>query len=94
MVYEWDHSKARSNYRKHGVRFDEAVTVFEDPLAAIFADEDHSGAESREIIVGYSIRRRLVMVSFTERLNGQLRIVSARLATRRETQAHENHSRN
>jgi uncharacterized DUF497 family protein len=92
LVYEWDHSKAGANYRKHGVRFDEAVTVFNDPLAAVFADEDHSVSEAREVIVGYSLRRRLLIVSFTERENQRVRVISARLATRRETQAHENHS--
>ncbi len=94
MIYEWDHSKARANYRKHGVRFDEAVTVFDDPLAAIFEDGDHSNVESREIVVGHSIRQRLVMVSFTERGDGRIRIISARSATKREARAHENYTGN
>ena len=61
---EWDRNKANSNFEKHGVSFDEARTVFDDPLARIFSDEDHSESERREIIVGHSIFRRLLLVSF------------------------------
>ncbi|MBK8870753.1 MAG: BrnT family toxin [Elusimicrobia bacterium] len=56
--------KAESNVRKHGVTFDEASTVFKDPLAVIFDDEDHSDRENREIIIGHSLTGRLVIVSF------------------------------
>jgi hypothetical protein len=52
LVFEWDAQKAKWNYRKHGITFDEATTVFDDAVAAIFPDEDHSSAEEREIIVG------------------------------------------
>ena len=62
--FEWDRNKANSNFEKHGVSFDEARTVFDDPLARIFSDEDHSESERREIIVGHSIFRRLLLVSF------------------------------
>ncbi len=65
-MFEWDHRKAKSNVRKHGVSFDEAVAVFNDPLAAIFTDDVHSGNEIREIIVGYSITGRLLLVSFIQ----------------------------
>jgi len=53
-VFAWDSRKARSNYRKHKVPFTEAITVFNDPLAQIFADPDHSEEESRGIIIGHS----------------------------------------
>ena len=63
--------------------------LFDDPLARIFSDEDHSNGEQREIIVGHSILDRLLLVSFTERESGQLRIVSARKATRKERKDYE-----
>ena len=62
--FEWDKRKAISNEKKHGVSFDEASTVFRDPLAFIFDDENHSEDELREIIIGHSIDGRLVVVSF------------------------------
>jgi uncharacterized DUF497 family protein len=89
LVFEWDLRKAKANHRKHGVTFDEACTVFDDPLAKIFPDEDHSNGEEREIIVGHSLLERLVLVSFTERETGRVRIVSARNATPRERKDYE-----
>ena len=86
--FEWDDAKARSNQQKHGVSFPEAATVFADPLAAIFPDPDHSDGEVREIIVGYSDRNRLLVVSFTER-GENIRIISARAATPTERKKHE-----
>jgi uncharacterized DUF497 family protein len=91
LVFEWDAKKARTNRRKHGVSFDEACTVFDDPLAAIFTDEDHSAGEPREIIIGYSILRRLALVCFTERPGNRIRIFSARPATPREKENHEDY---
>jgi uncharacterized protein len=67
MRFDWDPIKASSNLRKHGVNFEEAETAFGDPFAGLFPDEDHSIDEKREIIVGYSERRRLLVISFTER---------------------------
>ena len=67
LVFEWDSHKAKNNLRKHGVSFDEVCTVFDDSLAVIFPDEGHSNGEEREIIVGYSILNRLLLVSFAER---------------------------
>jgi uncharacterized protein len=67
LGFEWDSRKAKINQRKHRVSFEEACTVFEDVGAIIFPDEDHSDGEEREIIVGYSILDRLLLVSFTER---------------------------
>jgi hypothetical protein len=88
MRHEWDASKATTNLKKHGVSFEEAKTVFENPLAVIFDDESHSINEHREIIIGYSQQDRLLLVSFTERSKA-IRIISARLATRREREDYE-----
>ena len=87
--FEWDDVKAKSNWIKHGVSFDEASSVFDDLLAKIFDDEFHSGEERREIIVGHSIKRRLLLVCFVERPNERIRIISARLPTPQERQAYE-----
>jgi uncharacterized DUF497 family protein len=88
LEFEWDRDKALSNHKKHGVSFQEAATVFGDPLAVIFDDELHSIEEEREIIVGHSARHRLLLVSFTERA-GVIRIISARVATKRERKDYE-----
>ena len=88
MQFEWDREKAKKNYRKHKVSFDEAMTVFYDPLSATFDDPDHSVGEQRLITVGYSPRGRLLVVSHTERIKG-IRIISARLATTQERKRHE-----
>lgn len=90
-VFEWDARKAGTNFRKHKVAFEEASTVFSDPLAAIFVDEEHSMSEPREIIVGHSILGRLIVVCFTERSKDRIRIFSARLATRHEQNDYEEH---
>ncbi|MFQ5341125.1 MAG: BrnT family toxin [Anaerolineae bacterium] len=88
--FEWDINKATANIAKHGVSFEEAATVFRDPLASIFDDEDHSHEELREIIIGHSDGHRLLLVWFTER-DDAIRIVSARKATRRERRDYEKH---
>jgi uncharacterized DUF497 family protein len=67
MLFDWDPAKAKSNEAKHNVSFTEAASVFDDSLAALFDDEDHSVEELREIIVGHSEKERLLVVSFTER---------------------------
>lgn len=87
--FEWSPRKAAANFRKHGVSFDEASTVFDDLLAAIFDDEEHSLDEAREIIIGRSISDRIVLVCFTERTSDVIRIISARLATRKERKDYE-----
>lgn len=89
MKFQWDASKAASNLRKHGVNFDEAVTVFKDPLALIFDDEKHSEDEHREIIIGYSTLSRLLLVCFLERQEDIVRIFSARRATTHERKDYE-----
>ncbi len=89
MQFEWDAVKAATNLKKHGVSFDEAVTVFSDSLACIFDDEWHSIGENREIIIGYSVQRRILMIIFTERSHDVVRIISARTATSTEVKKHE-----
>jgi uncharacterized DUF497 family protein len=88
LRFEWDPEKAAANLAKHGVSFEEALTVFSDPLARIFDDEDHSREEEREIIVGHSTKQRLLLVCFTARETA-IRLFSARRATKRERQDYE-----
>ena len=87
--FEWDEQKARLNLVKHVVSFDEATTVFDDPLARIFDDELHSTDERREVIIGHSINSRLFLVCFTERPDERIRIISARLHTPKVRKAYE-----
>jgi len=88
MQFEWDPEKAEANRRKHRVSFEEAVTVFYDPLSATFTDEDHSIGEQRLITVGFSSKGHLLVVSHTER-GEVLRIISARRAAPYERKKHE-----
>lgn len=88
MEFEWDRSKAKRNLQKHRISFDEAVTVFFDPLAATVDDVDHSVSERRYLTIGYSARGRLLVVAHTDR-GTAVRIVSARLATAGERKRHE-----
>lgn len=93
LRFEWDSRKAAANRRKHRVGFDEASTVFDDGLARIFDDVEHSTDELREIIIGNSILERLLVVSFTEVAVEDIRIISARLATRKEREDYEENVR-
>lgn len=88
MQFEWDPEKAKRNYAKSNVTFEEAATVFYDPLSATFDDPDHSVGEQRLITVGLSVSGRLLVVSHTER-GETLRIISARPATSQERKNHE-----
>lgn len=88
MQFEWDPEKTKRNYRKHKVSFEEAVTVFYDPLSATFDDPDHSVGEHRLITIGFSSRGRLLVVSHAERGKAS-RIISARHATAHERKKHE-----
>ena len=88
MRYHWDDKKAAGNLSKHGVSFQEAVTVFDDPLFVIFADPDHSLREKRFIMMGESNRQRLLVVAYTERLN-EIRLISARKARPQEREVYE-----
>ena len=85
---EWDESKNLLNQRKHRVSFEEAATVFSDPLEIMIDDPDHSSAEHRFISIGESFRRRLLVVSYTER-GSKIRIINARSPTRRERRIYE-----
>ncbi len=89
MQFEWNEKKAESNLKKHGVSFIEASTVFADLSAKMFYDEEHSGNEIREFIIGYSKSNRLLVVYFTERENRRLRIISARKPTKLERNDYE-----
>jgi len=89
MQFEWDPEKAEVNRKKHRVSFEEAVTVFYDPLSATFDDPDHSVGEHRLITVGSSSQGRLLVVAHTER-GKTLRVISARRATAHERKKHEN----
>ena len=88
MQFEWSENKAASNLSKHGVSFEEAKTVFDDPLYVDFYDPDHSEDEERYLIVGESSRGRLLIVSYTER-GDSIRLISARELTRAERSAYE-----
>ncbi len=92
LQFDWDSQKAKINSKKHGINFEEAKAVFKDPLAYIFEDEWHSISETREIIIGHAQKHRLVLVCFTER-NQIIRIISARLVTKKERQDYEEYRR-
>ena len=89
VKFEWDSKKAALNIKTHDVSFDEAKTVFSDPLAQIFDDEFHSENERREIIIRHSNESRLLLVCFTERTEDVIRIFSARLPTKDERKDYE-----
>jgi len=89
LRFEWDRRKAAANLCNHGVSFDEASTVFHEPLGRIFDDEDHSEDEPREIIIGHSAVGRLLLISFVERTENVIRIISARQSTKRERDDYE-----
>jgi len=88
MRFEWDENKATINLSKHSVSFEEAKTVFDDPLYIDFYDPDHSEDEERYLIVGESNQERLLIVSYTER-GDSVRLISAREVTRTEREAYE-----
>lgn len=88
LRFEWDFLKAQSNLAKHGISFEEAVTVFGDSLAQIIDDRHHSIGERRYVLLGQSDRGRLLVLLFTER-GGAIRLISARRATPRERRRHE-----
>ena len=88
MRFEWDPKKAAANLKKHGVSFQEAATVFGDPLAITFQDPDHSEDEERQVTFGLSLRKRLIVVSHTQR-EDRTRIISARPMGRKERVIYE-----
>ena len=88
MHFEWNRAKAEANRRKHEVTFDEAVSVFYDPLSATFSDPDSSRTDERLVTIGHSSSQRLLVVVHTEQ-GETIRIISARLATAHERKRHE-----
>lgn len=91
VEFEWDPEKAAGNERKHDVSFDEAATVFGDTLSLTIADPGHSDEEDRFVLLGESFRGRLLVIVHTDR-EDRIRIISARLATRKERRAYEEHA--
>ena len=87
-TFEWDPNKAESNRHKHGVTFDEASTVFRDPLSLLMSDPDHSVDEERYVVLGMSRQRRLLVVAFAER-PPHTRLISARPAGPQERKRYE-----
>ena len=88
MKFEWDARKGRINLEKHSVSFDEATTVFGDPLAGTIPDPEHSEGEERFVTVGHSVKNRLIVVCHTEE-GDTVRIISAREATSHERTKYE-----
>lgn len=89
--FEWYRKKDEINQKKLGISFQEAKTVFDDPLGIFKQDDEHSIAEERSYIIGHSIKNKLLVVAFTEREN-IIRIITARLATKKEKKTYENQS--
>ncbi len=88
LVFEWDENKSRENQKKHGVSFEEAKTIFNDPFAITVYDPDHSINEDRYIDLGLSSKGRFLVVFYTER-GSRIRLISSREATRRERRNYE-----
>lgn len=88
MEFEWDSGKATTNKRKHGITFQEAATVFGDPLAITFNDPDHSVDEQRFLTFGTTKAGKMVIVSHTES-SSKMRMISARSMTRQERKIYE-----
>jgi len=92
MKFEWNTEKAFKNERKHGVSFQEALTVFKDALSLTYPDTDHSADEDRFLIIGLSSTGNVLVISHTFR-NDCIRIISARKATKKERYFYESESR-
>lgn len=92
MKFEWDKNKAEINLEKHGIHFSEASTVFADPLEITINDPAHSIGEHRFLSIAKSEQGRLLVVSYTERQENNIRIISARLATKQEKKYYENNN--
>ena len=88
LVFEWDGRKARSNLEKHGVSFEEAASVFGDPLSLTIEDSSHSETERRCVVIGLSLRGQTLVVVHSER-GERIRMISARLATSAERRQYE-----
>lgn len=92
MEFEWNRQKAIANLRKHRVSFEEASSVFSNTLAAVYEDPDHSADEKRYLMIGTSVRGRLLHIAFADR-GQRIRIIRARKLTRREKKLYEEEDR-
>ena len=92
LIFEWDPQKAKSNLKKHGVSFEEASTAFQDTLSLTIDDPLHSIDEVRVVLIGMSIKNRLLVVVHTER-GDNIRIISARKATKKERKNYESNEK-
>ena len=88
MLFEWNKNKAHQNVLKHGVSFEEASTAFHDKMSITINDPLHSEDEDRFVLIGYSENNRLLVVVHTDR-NNRTRIISARIATKKERLKYE-----
>ena len=88
LEFEWDGHKAVENLKNHRVSFDEAKSVFNDPLLLTFPDPEHSDGEHRSINIGISSHSRVLLVVFTDR-KGKVRVISSRKATAKERKLYE-----
>jgi hypothetical protein len=93
LIFEWDANKARENLRKHQVSFEEARTIFNDPLMVVYPDDEHSENEERLISIGLSSTQRLLLVVHVEREETEetllIRLISCRKATNMERKTYE-----
>ena len=89
MIYEWDPNKAKENLQSHKISFDEATTVFTDPMALTFDDPDYSQEEPRYITIGTSNKQRILFPSHADRGEDHVRIISARSAIPSEAHAYQ-----
>jgi len=88
LTFEWHEEKANENFKKHGVSFEEAKSIFNDPLSLTIADPEHSVAEDRYIDIGLSANKQILVVVYTER-GSNIRIISCRKATKAERRSYE-----
>jgi uncharacterized DUF497 family protein len=88
LIFEWDELKAKANFKKHAVHFEEGKTVFNDPFLFTFPDVAHSSGEERYIDIGFSANGRVLVLTHTER-QGKIRIINCRKATPRERSFYE-----
>ena len=89
MHFVWDERKSESNKQKHGVSFDEAMSCFYDPLHVLINDPDHSSDEDRMILIGLSSKTRVLVVVHVEKSENEIRLISARKATKKERKQYE-----
>lgn len=89
LIFDWDNSKNITNFKKHGVWFEEAKTVWADEYAIEFFDEEHSESEDRYIRIGKSSKHKALLIIFCERNENIIRIISARPVTKNEKEQYE-----